>query len=183
LTTVTPCCAGGTTAAAINCAIAAGDSITAFSANGLDSGNVYGGAPANISGAAFGGVNRNVGTGTFEMPEGRSTYNALQMSYQQQMQGFTSMNLTVAYTLSRFVNEAGGGLADQNFSAPALDFNNPSSVTGPSPLDRTDAFKFGLTMEVAHHGPRLSVIGNFGTAHPSTPFLLAANGGSAGGSH
>jgi|HubBroStandDraft_6_1064221.scaffolds.fasta_scaffold00095_26 hypothetical protein len=162
-----------------------GANINDFAANGLDSGNAFGAGPAALSGAAFGGINRNVGVGTFEVPEGRSTYNALQMSYKQQlaspMPEIASMDLTIAYTLSRFVNDAGGALADQNFSAPALDFNNPSYVTGPSPLDRTDAFKFGLTVEVAHHGPRLSVIGNFGTAHPSTPFLLAANGGSAAG--
>jgi len=80
--------------------------------------------------------------------------------------------------LSRFVGDGGN---DQFFSATAVDFNNPSYFTGPTSLDRTDAFKFGITGEIAHHGPRLSVIGNFGTAHPSTPFLLAANGGSAGG--
>ena len=177
-------CAGGATAAAINCAIAAGASINDFAGNGLDSANAVdgGGLPANLSGAAFGGINRNVGPGDFEMPEGRSTYNALQMSYKQQVAnpapGFSSMNLTVAYTLSRFVGDGGN---DQFFSATAADFNNPSYFTGPTSLDRTDQFKFGLTMEVAHHGPRLSVIGNFGTAHPSTPFLLAANGGASAG--
>jgi hypothetical protein len=156
--------------------------INDFASNGLDSGNVFGGGPANLSGAAFGGVNRNVGVGAFEMPEGRSTYNALQMSYKQQlanpMPGFTSMNLTVAYTLSRFVGDGGN---DQFFSAAASDNNNPGYFTGPTSLDRTDAFKFGLTAEVAHHGPRLSVIGNFGTPHPSTIQLLAANGGTQNG--
>ncbi|HTA23995.1 MAG TPA: carboxypeptidase regulatory-like domain-containing protein [Terriglobales bacterium] len=184
-TTAAAGCVGGASSAAIDCAIAAGDSINDFAGNGLDSGNVAGGGPtggASGSGFAFGGINRNVGVGDFEQPEGRSTYNALQMSYKQQlanpMPGFTSMNLTVAYTLSRFVGDGGN---DQFFSATAVDFNNPSFFTGPTSLDRTDAFKFGLTMEVAHHGPRLSVIGNFGTAHPSTPFLQAANGGSSGG--
>jgi hypothetical protein len=147
--------------------------IADFAGNGLDSGNAFhGGAPANLTGAAFGGINRNVGVGDFEMPEGRSTYNALQMSYKQQlanpMPGFTSMNMTIAYTLSRFLGDGGN---DQFFSAIAADFNNPSFFTGPTSLDRTDAFKFGITGEIAHHGPRLSVIGNFGTAHPSTPFL------------
>jgi len=180
--TLTACGVTTINAAIASCAAngGAGATITNFAANGLDSGNVYGsdytsgGAPAAISGAAFGGINRNVGVGDFEMPEGRSTYNALQMSYKQQlanpMPGFTSMNLTVAYTLSRFVGDGGN---DQFFSATAADNNNPSFFTGPTSLDRTDAFKFGLTMEVAHHGPRLSVIGNFGTAHPSTPFLLS----------
>jgi len=159
--------------------------INDYAGNGLDSGNVAGGGPTgglSGSGFAFGGINRNVGVGDFEMPEGRSTYNALQMSYKQQianpMPGFTSMNATIAYTLSRFVGDGGN---DQFFSATAVDFNNPSYYTGPTSLDRTDQFKFGLTGEIAHHGPRLSVIGNFGTAHPSTPFLQAANGGSSGG--
>jgi hypothetical protein len=174
--------------AAVQCFITAnpGASINAFAGNGLDSGNALGAGPSNIglggSDATFGGINRNVGAGDFEVPEGRSTYNALQMSYKQQlanpMPGFTSMNMTVAYTLSRFVGDGGN---DQFFSATAIDFNNPSFFTGPTSLDRTDAFKFGVTGEIAHHGPRLSVIGNFGTAHPSTPFLQAANGGSAAG--
>jgi|HubBroStandDraft_6_1064221.scaffolds.fasta_scaffold07754_2 hypothetical protein len=153
-----------------------GANINDFAGNGLDSGNPLGSGPANLSGAAFGGVNRNMGVGDFEIPEGRSTYNALQMSYKQQlanpMPGFTSMNLIAAYTLSRFVGDGGN---DQFFSAIATDFNNPSYFTGPSSLDRTDAFKFGLTMEVAHHGPRLSVIGNFGTAHPSSVILQEPN--------
>jgi hypothetical protein len=153
-----------------------GANINDFAGNGLDSGNPLGSGPANLSGAAFGGINRNVGVGDFEIPEGRSTYNALQMSYKQQlanpMPGFASMNLTVAYTLSRFLGDGGN---DQFFSAIATDFNNPSYFTGPTSLDRTDAFKFGLTMEVAHHGPRLSVIGNFGTAHPSSVILQEPN--------
>ena len=139
-----------------------------FAANGLDSGNALGSGPANLSGAAFGGINRNVGVGDFEVPEGRSTYNGLQMSYKQDvanpMPGLASMNLTVAYTLSRFVGDGGN---DQFFSATALDFNNPSSVTGPTSLDRTSQFKFGVTMDVAHHGPRFSVIGAFSSAPPS----------------
>jgi hypothetical protein len=162
-----------------------GANINDFAANGLDSGNVAGGGPTggpSGSGFAFGGINRNVGVGDFEVPEGRSTYNALQMSYKQQianpMPGFTSMNMTIAYTLSRF---AGDGGNDQFFSATAFDFNNPSYFTGPTSLDRTDQFKFGITGDFFHHGPRLSVIGNFGTANPSTMILQAANGGSAGG--
>jgi hypothetical protein len=159
-------CAAGI--AGIPCAIAAGATINSYAVNGLDSGNALGSGPANLSGAAFGGINRNVGVGDFEVPEGRSTYNGLQMSYKQNvanpMPGLASMNLTVAYTLSRFVGDGGN---DQFFSATAFDFNNPSSVTGPTSLDRTSQFKFGLTMDIAHHGPRFSVIGAFASAPPS----------------
>jgi len=152
-----------------------------FAGNGLDSGNAFGSGPANLSGAAFGGINRSVGVGDFEVPEGHSTYNALQMSYKQQianpMPGLTSLNTIIAYTLSRFVGDGGN---DQFFSAVAPDFNNPSYFTGPTSLDRTDQFKFGVTGEFFHHGPRLSVIGNFGTAHPSTVFLQEGNSAAGG---
>jgi hypothetical protein len=180
-TTAAAGCAGGATAAAINCAINAGDTIANFAGNGLDSGNAFGSGPAAQSGAAFGGINRNMGVGDFELPEGRSTYNALQMSYKQQVANplplVSSMNTIIAYTLSRFVGDGGN---DQFFSAVAPDFNNPSYFTGPTSLDRTDAFKFGVTTEFAHHGPRLSVIGNFGTAHPSTVFLQEPNSAAGG---
>jgi carboxypeptidase family protein len=175
-------CGASTSQASTNCAIAAGANIGNYAGAGLDSSNALcGGCPGSLVGAAFGGVNPAVGQGDFEFPEGRSVYNALQMSYKQQlanpMPGFTSMNLTVAYTLSRFVGDGGN---DQFFSASAVDNNNPSFFTGPTSLDRTDQFKFGLTMDVAHHGPRLSVIGNFGTAHPTTPVLLTPGGQSQG---
>ncbi len=167
---------GPSAIAAVDCYIAAtpNASINDFAGNGLDSGNVFGGGPANLTGAAFGGVNRNVGQGDFEFPEGRSVYNALQMSYRQRvdnpMRGLTSMDLTVAYTLSRF---AGNGGNDQNFSAISFDNNNPGFFTGPTAQDRTHQFKFGLTVEIAHHGPRFSVISAFASAAPSTMQLTA----------
>jgi hypothetical protein len=153
--------------------------ITDYAGYGLDSGNAFGGAPANSTGAAFGGINRNVGQGDFEFPEGRSVYNALQTSYKQQianpLRGLTSMDLTVSYTLSRFVGNGGN---DQNFSATAFDNNNPGFFTGPTSLDRTHQFKFGLTFDVAHRGPRFSIIGNFASAPPTT-LLLSAQGSPA----
>jgi hypothetical protein len=167
-------CGAGTDAASINCAIAAGATINNYAGNGLDSGNAFGGGPAALSGAAFGGINRNVGQGDFEMPEGRSVYNALQTSYKEvianPLTGISSMDLTVSYTLSKFIGDGGD---DQNFSATAFDNNNPGYFTGPTSLDRTHQFKFGLTFDVAHHGPRFSVIGNFASAPPTTLALIA----------
>lgn len=172
-------CGGGFSSTAVDCAISAGATINDFAGNGLDSGNALGGGPASITGAAFGGVNRNVGQGDFEMPIGRSTYNALQTSYKQQignpMPGVASMDLTIAYTLSRYVGDGGN---DQFFSAIAFDNNNPGYFTGPTSLDRLNQFKFGLTTNIAHHGPQFSVIGNFSGAPPST-LLLASQGSPA----
>jgi hypothetical protein len=174
-------CAGGFTSADINCVIANGGTINDFAGNGLDSGNAFGGGPANLSGAAFGGINRSVGQGDFEFPIGRSVYNALQMSYKQDvanpMPGLAGLNMTIAYTLSRFVGNGGN---DQNFSAIAFDNNNPGFFTGPTSLDRTHQFKFSTTFDIAHHGPRFSVIGNFASAPPST-LLLTPSGNPAEG--
>jgi hypothetical protein len=164
-------CPGGPNAAT---AITTPLTMRDFALRGLDSGNAFGGGPANSTGAAFGGINRNVGQGDFEFPEGRSVYNALQTSYKEQignpMRGISSMDLTISYTLSRYVGNGGN---DQNFSATAFDNNNPGYFTGPTSLDRTHQFKFGATFDVAHRGPRFSVIGNFASAEPTTLLLLS----------
>ena len=165
----------GTNSAAIDCAIANGASISSFAGNGLDSGQSYlggAGAPAfgltADTGAAFGGINGNVGVGDVEYPIGRSVYNALQSEYKYQVHspfpGVTGLNLQIAYTLSRF---QGNGGNDQNFSAVAFDARNPTAFFGPTSLDRTHQFKFGATFDIAHRGPRLSVVASFLSPTPS----------------
>ena len=181
----------GTNSAAINCAIANGATINSFAENGLDSGYAYfGGAPVEVAsggtltpdtGAAFPGINPLMGVGDIEEPIGRSVYNALQSSYKQRvanpLRGVNAMDLTVTYTLSRF---KGNGGDDQNFSAGAGDNDNPTKAFGPTSLDRTHAFKFGATFDVAHRGPRLSLIGNFGSPHPASMQLATENGSPQG---
>ena len=173
----------GTNAAAINCAIAAGATITDYATNGLDSGRsfLFGfGAPAfgltPDTGAAFAGISPNVGIGNFQYPAGRSVYNGLQSEYKQNVRnpfrGVTSMNLQFAYTLSSY--QGNGGL-DQNFSAVAFDNRNPTAFFGPTGLDRTHQFRFGTTFEVAHHGPRISFIGGF--ASPFQSDLISTSSG------
>jgi Carboxypeptidase regulatory-like domain len=175
----------GTNAAAIDCAINAGAGINDFAANGLDSGvALFSGSSAPAFGvdpsvgAAFAGINPLVGVGDVQFPAGRSVYNGLQTEYKQQVRnpfrGVTGMNLQIAYTLSRF---QGNGGNDQNFSALAWDQRNPTAFFGPTTLDRTNQFKFGVTFDVAHHGPRFSVIGGFSSARPSNLSLPITNGG------
>jgi hypothetical protein len=165
----------GTNSAAIDCAILAGATISSFAGNGLDSGQAYlggDGAPAvgltPATGAAFGGINPNVGVGDVEEPIGRSVYNAMQSEFKYQvhnpLRGLTGMNVQVAYTLSRF---EGNGGNDQNFSAIAFDARNPTAFFGPTSLDRTQQFKFGTTFDVAHRGPRISLIASFLSPTPS----------------
>ncbi len=182
-------CAGGATTAAIDCAITNGASINNFAANGLDSGQAYldgEGAPAfgltPAEGAAFGGINPQVGVGDVELPIGRSVYNALQSEYKYQVRnpirGITGMNLQIAYTLSRF---RGNGGNDQNFSAVASDARNPTAFYGPTSLDRTHQFKFGTTFDVAHRGPRVSLIASFLSSVPSSLALNTSSQTQAAG--
>jgi len=163
--------------------------INDYAADGLDSGlalsSSFGatGSPASVFGltkdtfAAFGGVNGDLGVGEFNFPIGRSVYNGLQSSYKQQVgnpfRGVSQMDLTISYSLSKFV---GTGGSDQNFSPLAFDFRNPTGFSGPTSLDRLHQFKFGATFNVAHHGPQFSIIGNFGSAPPTTLTLVSPGG-------
>ncbi len=165
----------GTNSAAINCAIAAGATISSFAGNGLDSTQAFlggQGAPSvgltPDTGAAFSGINPLVGVGDVEFPIGRSVYNAMQSEFKYQvhnpLRGLSGLNVQIAYTLSRF---EGNGGNDQNFSAIAFDARHPTAFFGPTSLDRTHQFKFGTTFDIAHHGPRLSLIASFLSPTPS----------------
>jgi Carboxypeptidase regulatory-like domain len=152
-----------------------GASINDFANNGLDSGGpYYGGYSAPYygltadTGAAFGGLNPNLGSLYLNYPMGRSVYNGLQTEWRQQakepFRGVKSLDLQVNYTLSRFVSDGG---SDQHFTPFAWDFRNPTAFSGPTSEDRTHQFKFGATFEFAHRGPRLSLIGGFASPQPS----------------
>ena len=99
--------------------------ITDYASNGLDSGAstfAYGGA-AN-SGAAFPGVNPNVGQNEMLFPIGHSTYNGLDVSLKQQvknpMPGVKGVNLQASYSLSRLDSM----VIDQDFGGGLTDFDN-----------------------------------------------------------
>jgi hypothetical protein len=160
-----------------------------FASNGLDSGlalsNGFGsvGSPAAFFGAtpntfaAFPGINPNVGVGQFNEPIGRSVYGGLQTSYKYQVANpfryAASMDLIASYTLSKFVSTGG---IDQNFSPIAFDYRNPASFSGSTGLDRRNQFKFGVTSQFTHKGPRLSVTGNFGSPVPTSLTLVPETG-------
>jgi hypothetical protein len=177
-------CGQGTASVDIDCAIAAGATMNDYAGAGLDSGlALFNGQAASTfgldpdTGAAFPGINPLMGQGEFQFPGGRSVYQGLQTSYRQNLpspvRGIGGMNLQVAYTLSRF---EGNGGADQNFNPVAWDFRNPAKYSGPTLLDRTHQFKFGLTFDVAHRGPRVSMVGGWSSAPPSTLRLLLPGG-------
>jgi hypothetical protein len=136
---------------------------------------------------AFGGVNQNQAQMFFLFPEGRSDYNALQMTLKQNvnnpMRGVKAANFQVSYSLSRF-NNSGGVQAtgqpadnDQDFVLQAADNNNPSRYYGPSLLDRTHQISFGGYVDVPF-GFRIGLISHFYS--PLSSSIDAPNTGSPG---
>jgi hypothetical protein len=191
LTTGSFGCAGGYTAAAINCAIGKGAQITDFAGNGLDSPNAYygGGYAASAegltvgTGAAFPGDNPNVGAGLFILPVGKSGYDAMQVVLQQQkahpLPGIVSTNFQISYSLSRIVTATGGGNPDQFFAgARPWDNDSPTSVIGRSGLDHTNELSFGGSLGIKY-GLQVGFIGHFFSAPPSNLTLDTLTGSQA----
>ena len=183
-------CAGGSSSAAISCAIAAGASITDFAGNGLDSANQYsGGQPISTTGqaspAAFAGANTNVGLGEFILPVGRSGYDALQIVVQQQKAhpapGIRSSNFQASYSLSRIVNPvatSSGGTSDQFFNSLPWDFDNPNQFMGRNSLDHSNELSFGGGLDIKY-GLTVGLIGHFFSAG-ATPLTLDNSSGNPG---
>jgi hypothetical protein len=162
-------CGAGTDAASINCAVAAGATISSYAGNGLDSGfDANGGAPCPT--CAFGGINPNLGQLELNMPIGRSVYNGLLVSVKSNLTnplpGMKRLSLIASYTLSRFDSLA----QDQDFVNNAIDFNNPLKFSGPSGLDRTHQVSVGAVMDLPY-ATRLAMTSHWDTAAPLTLFL------------
>jgi hypothetical protein len=171
-------CAGGSNSAAINCAIAAGATISDFASNGLDSGvAVNGGAPNSIAGsttaAAFDGVNPAVGVGIFSFPMGKSAYDGLQMNLREQkahpFRGVAQTNLEVSYAYSRMISTTAYnniGTSDPFFSPPSYNNRNPTELMGYGGLDRTHIFSIGGAIQ-PKYGPRIGIIAHIDSAVPT----------------
>ena len=179
-------CGGGTNAAAINCAIAAGATIANFAQNGLDSQGDLGGTCA--TGCAFGGLNPNAPAMPFLVPAGISKYNALDVKlvYEKTnpFKGLRSVNAQVSYSYSSFKNSGGGpgilgvlgGISnsDQDFIVGSLDNDNPNRYFGPSLLNRPNQFSFGVVGALPGNF-QLSFIGHFYSAL-SVPIEVPGSG-------
>ncbi len=169
-------CGSGFDAASVNCAIAAGASISDYANNGLDSGTVFAaGFPCPT--CAFPGLNPNLGENQMLMPIGRSVYNALQVSLKSNLDhplpGIHRLSLLSSYALSRFKSQA----ADQDFINNSTDFDKPNKFFGPNGLDRTHIVGVGATMDLPG-ATRLSMSSHWATAGALT--LLLPNSGSPG---
>jgi hypothetical protein len=190
-------CSGGSSSAAITCAIVAGATIGDFATNGLDSGSTFlSNLPASANGltpatgAAFPGVNPALGQGLFLLPAGRSGYDALQAVFRQQhahpAPGVLSSNLQISYSFSRIVstanpaiNSGNTGIGDQFFSSPSYDYDNPTLYIGRNGLDHTHQISFGGSVTLKY-GPQIGIIGHFYSAAATD--LNLDNTGTTGGS-
>jgi hypothetical protein len=200
--TLTACAAGSIDAAAaaggcpglhpaVGTTPAGAATMADFAKNGLSTALDIGAGCTSVNGigrpCAFGGINQSQPNMFFLVPEGRSAYNALQMSLKQNvtnpMRGIKAANFQVSYSLSRFTNTGGQQNTgtptdnDQDFVLPAADNNNPGRYSGPSLLDRTHQLSFGGYVDVPA-GFRIGLISHFYS--PLATSIDAANTGSAG---
>lgn len=130
-------CPAVVSAAAIDCAIAAGASISDYANFGL-------GAGSAVDGFAFRGENPNFrGIGLIQ-PLGLSTYNALTVALRgrfiKNWGPIRDLTGSVSYALSRFKSTGG----DQDFLSGSAFNDAPTKFFGPTGLDRTHQLSFGL---------------------------------------
>jgi len=170
----TPCSSG---IAGINCAIAAGATISDYANNGLTDGNFFfGGGPAGAGSIAFPGKNPNFGQVQFLEPVGRSLYNALQVKltsdWRSPVHFVHHLNTTISYSLSRYK----GSATDGDFINNAIDYNDPSRFFGPNGLDRTHQLSAGVIMDLPA-GVRANFITHWYSALPQTITYAAPGNG------
>jgi carboxypeptidase family protein len=164
-------CGNGFDPGSVNCAIGKGATISDYASNGLDSGySLCGGFPcaaAGAPGAAFAGVNQNLGANQMLFPIGYAKNSAVQASLKQHLEhpfsGVRNFDLQVSYQLERYIAAA----TDNDFINIATDFNNPQRYLGPNGLDRKNQISFGGTMDLPYHF-RLGAIGHFYSPLPVT---------------
>ena len=123
----------------------------------------------------------------FLFPEGRSEYNALQMTLKENVnnpvKGIKAANFQASYSLSRFSNSGGAQATgypadnDQDFVIQAADNKNPARYFGPSLLDRTNQISFGGYVDVPY-GFRIGLISHFYS--PLALAIVAPNSGDPG---
>jgi hypothetical protein len=167
----------------VNCAIAAGATLSNYAANGLGSSSDQGGSSCLAAlgyPCAFGGINPNAPPLGFLSPVGRSVYNGLQTKLVENVKnpflGAKNLNFQISYALSRFDNTGGGVAADspvtassgdQDFIVPALDNANVDRYFGPSTLDRTNQLSFGGFVDL-RGGFQWGVIAHFDSPFANT---------------
>jgi hypothetical protein len=134
-------CPADDSAAAINCAIAAGATISDYAGFGL-------GAGSALDGFAFRGQNPNFRGMGFIQPLGLSLYQALTVSLRGRMVKnwgpIREMTGGISYALSRFQSSG----VDQDFLSVSAFNDAPTRFFGPAGLDRTHQLTFGFLTDL-----------------------------------
>jgi hypothetical protein len=134
-------CPANTSAAAINCAIANGASISDYAVEGL-------GAGSALDGLAFRGENPNFRGMGIISPLGLSLYNAVTVTLRDRLLRnwgpFKELTGNISYALSRF--ESSG--TDQDFLSTSAFNDAPTKFFGPSGLDRKHQLTVGLLADL-----------------------------------
>jgi hypothetical protein len=130
-------CPAAVSAAAINCAISAGATISDYAGFGL-------GAGSALDGFAFRGNNPNFRTMGTIQSLGLSRYSALTVDLRGRMvknwHFLKDVTGTMNYTLSRFASTGG----DQDFLSGSAFNDTPTKFYGPAGLDRTHQISVGF---------------------------------------
>lgn len=157
---------------AVDCAIAAGATMSSYAGNGLDSPGDLGVQQCDNAlgfSCAFPGISSAAGQFPMLEPIGRSVYNGLQMKLKTQVSnplpGIRSVNFQTAYALSRFTScgsssPTGPASGDQDFVLTAISNDNPCGFSGPEALDRTNQLSFGGYFDIVG-GLQLGTIAHF----------------------
>jgi hypothetical protein len=164
-------CGAVVSANAINCAIAAGASISDYAGFGL-------GAGSALDGFAFRGQNPNFRTMGLIQPLGLSVYKALTVSLRGRMVKnwgpIKEMTGTFSYALSRFSSTGG----DQDFLSASAFNDAPTKFFGPTGLDRTHQFTFGLITNLPW-GINLNVTTRLASSLSQSAFISCLDCGAA----
>jgi hypothetical protein len=182
-------------AASVDQAIAKGATLADYVGNGMGTSADATGVGCTQSVAngglgrpcAFSGGNKSQAAMFFLFPEGRSSYNALQVSLKENVtnpvKGIKAANFQASYSLSRFSNSGGAQLTgtpadnDQDFVLQAADYKNTARYYGPSLLDRTNQISFGGYVDVPY-GFRFGLISHFYS--PLASAIVSPNFGAPG---
>jgi carboxypeptidase family protein len=163
-------CPANSSAAAINCAIGAGATISDYAGFGLGGGSA-------VDGFAFQGVNPNFRGMGFIQSLGLSTYNALSVNLRGRLGSigpFKGMTGNISYALSRF-NSSG---VDQEFISASAFNDAPTKFFGPAGLDRTHQFSMGLSVDLPLRF-RLSTSTRITSALSQSAFISCTDCGAA----
>jgi hypothetical protein len=158
-----------------------------FADNGLDSENAYLSGYPSIAygltpntGAAFAGVNPNVGRGNFTLPVGKSAFDALQIVLQDQkahpFPGIVNSNGQVTYNLSRAITNSRGGSNEFFAGSGAWNQDRVNQYIGRNDQDHSNMLTLSESLTIKY-GLQINAIGHFYSAPSDTLDLAGITGG------